>query len=230
MDAFWKGLHYLSNWDDTVLPHTYTPEDGEAQWRLKTRASGHDFGQGNNCAEFCYNTHSVNVDGAQHGVGRSCRNAQTIRCTPRRHVDLRPGWMVPGRTCPHRRPGAHTVGGGAGQLHGGVRRHLRPVRQLPHGRSNHRLRCAQHGARRRGHGHSGAQQEQVDVPPQPRVRRPCGAHSEQRKRTLVVGGVDLRDCRRAKPNRHASVGPAFGILGRARRRLALRRRGVPRRR
>ena len=65
VDAFWKGIHYLSNWDQTILPHTYTPEDDEAQWRLKTRASGHDFGQGNNCAEFCYNTHSVNVDGVQ---------------------------------------------------------------------------------------------------------------------------------------------------------------------
>ena len=63
VDAFWKGLHYLSNWDNTILPHTYVPEEGEAQWRLKTRASGHDFGQGNNCAEFCYNTHSVSVDG-----------------------------------------------------------------------------------------------------------------------------------------------------------------------
>lgn len=63
VDAFWKGLHYLNNWDNTVLPHTYTPGPDEAMWRLKTRASGHDFGQGNNCAEFCYNTHSVNVNG-----------------------------------------------------------------------------------------------------------------------------------------------------------------------
>ena len=63
--AFWKGLHYLSNWDETILPVTYAPEEGEEMWRLKTRASGHDFGQGNNCAEFCYNTHSVNVNGAE---------------------------------------------------------------------------------------------------------------------------------------------------------------------
>ena len=35
-------------------------------WRLKTRASGHDFGQGNNCAEFCYNTHSVKVNDNVH--------------------------------------------------------------------------------------------------------------------------------------------------------------------
>ena len=60
--AFWKGIHYLNNWDETILPKTYVPADGEEMWRLKTRASGHDFGQGNNCAEFCYNTHSVKVN------------------------------------------------------------------------------------------------------------------------------------------------------------------------
>lgn len=60
--AFWKGTHYLNNWDETILPQTYTPGPNEEMWRLKTRASGHDFGQGNNCAEFCYNTHSVKVN------------------------------------------------------------------------------------------------------------------------------------------------------------------------
>ena len=60
--AFWKGTHYLSNWDETILPQTYAPGDGESMWRLKTRASGHGFGQGNNCAEFCDNTHSVKVN------------------------------------------------------------------------------------------------------------------------------------------------------------------------
>ena len=63
--AFWKGIHYLSNWDATILPQTYVPGEGEEMWRLKTRASGHDFGQGNNCAEFCYNTHSVKVNDTQ---------------------------------------------------------------------------------------------------------------------------------------------------------------------
>ena len=60
--AFWKGTHYLNNWDETILPQTYTPGENEEMWRLKTRASGHDFGQGNNCAEFCDNTHSVKVN------------------------------------------------------------------------------------------------------------------------------------------------------------------------
>ena len=63
--AFWKGVHYLNNWDATILPQTYSPAEGEEMWRLKTRASGHGFGQGNNCAEFCYNTHSVKVNDTQ---------------------------------------------------------------------------------------------------------------------------------------------------------------------
>ena len=62
VEAFWKGLHYLNNWDETILPQAYNPGNGEEMWRLKTRASGHDFGQGNNCGEFCYNTHSVKVN------------------------------------------------------------------------------------------------------------------------------------------------------------------------
>ncbi|NQX92214.1 MAG: hypothetical protein HRT74_08865, partial [Flavobacteriales bacterium] len=65
VEAFWKGQHQLNSWDETVLPHTFTKEDGEETFRLKTRTSGHFFGQGNNCAEFCDNTHAVSVNGAE---------------------------------------------------------------------------------------------------------------------------------------------------------------------
>ena len=66
VDAFWKGTYYLNNWDDNVQSHTYTAGEGEEMFKLVTRASGHGFGTGNNCAEFCYNTHSVKVDGVEH--------------------------------------------------------------------------------------------------------------------------------------------------------------------
>ena len=66
VDAFWKGSYGLNNWDDNVLPHSYEAEDGEEMFKLVTRASGHGFGTGNNCAEFCYNTHSVKVNGIEH--------------------------------------------------------------------------------------------------------------------------------------------------------------------
>ncbi len=63
VEAFWRGSFGLAGFAEAVLPHTYVPAPGEEQFRLKTRASGHGFGTGNNCAEFCYNTHSVAVNG-----------------------------------------------------------------------------------------------------------------------------------------------------------------------
>lgn len=66
MEAFWKGQHGLSTFDQNIVAYEYTPDAAEAMWRLKTRASGHGFGSGNNCAEFCYNTHRVKVNGQEH--------------------------------------------------------------------------------------------------------------------------------------------------------------------
>lgn len=63
MEAFWKGQYNLATFDGNVTDHTFTPQPGESMFRLKTRASGHGFGSGNNCAEFCYNTHAVKVNG-----------------------------------------------------------------------------------------------------------------------------------------------------------------------
>ena len=65
VEAFWNGTYQLNNWDDNVVAHDIVAEEGEEMFKLVTRASGHWFGQGNNCAEFCYNTHSVNIDGVE---------------------------------------------------------------------------------------------------------------------------------------------------------------------
>ena len=63
IEAFWKGQYNLSSFDENVTDHVFTPVSGEAMFKLKTRASGHGFGSGNNCGEFCYNAHSVQVNG-----------------------------------------------------------------------------------------------------------------------------------------------------------------------
>ncbi|MCH2199320.1 MAG: T9SS type A sorting domain-containing protein [Flavobacteriales bacterium] len=63
VEAFWKGTYNLNSFDDNVTAYQIDVEEGEETFRLKTRASGHGFGQGNNCGEFCYNTHSVKVNG-----------------------------------------------------------------------------------------------------------------------------------------------------------------------
>ena len=65
VEAFWKGQYGLSTFDQNVVAYEYTPGDLEEMWRLKTRASGHGFGSGNNCAEFCFNTHRVRVNGQE---------------------------------------------------------------------------------------------------------------------------------------------------------------------
>ena len=64
-------------------------------WRLKTRASGHGFGSGNNCAEFCYNIHKVKVDGQElwsWQIMQECADNASV--SPRGHLDLRPGGLV----------------------------------------------------------------------------------------------------------------------------------------
>ena len=67
VEAFWNGTYYLSGWDENVVAHEYIPNEGEEMFKLITRASGHGFGEGNNCAEFCYNTHTASVDGVALG-------------------------------------------------------------------------------------------------------------------------------------------------------------------
>lgn len=63
VDSFWHGTIYLNTFDEQVIDHAFTPEAGEEMFRLVTRASGHGFGTGNNCAEFCDNLHTVKVNG-----------------------------------------------------------------------------------------------------------------------------------------------------------------------
>ena len=90
VERFWNGTYYLNNWDDVVLPYTHIVEDGEEMFKLVTRASGHGFGTGNNCAEFCYNTHSVKVDGIEHWsweIMQECADNRSI------HKEVR-GFMI----------------------------------------------------------------------------------------------------------------------------------------
>ncbi|MFM1932839.1 MAG: hypothetical protein RL226_2142 [Bacteroidota bacterium] len=63
VETLWSGSFGLGNFESQVGPVSVDVEEGEEMFRLKTRASGHGFGTGNNCAEFCYNLHSVKVNG-----------------------------------------------------------------------------------------------------------------------------------------------------------------------
>ncbi len=61
----YSGNYNLDNFDDIVV-NTTVPLDPTAEnFTLKTTLTGHGFGNGANCGEFCNNTHSVLVNGTE---------------------------------------------------------------------------------------------------------------------------------------------------------------------
>jgi len=63
VENIWAGNWQLSSWDDTVLEQSFNVEEGEDMFKVRATTSGHWFGQGNNCAEFCSNTHDLKING-----------------------------------------------------------------------------------------------------------------------------------------------------------------------
>ncbi len=61
----WNGDFNLSNFDEKVSEKNITLNSEGEMFKLRTCLTGHGFGTGNNCGEFCENTHSVNVNGNQ---------------------------------------------------------------------------------------------------------------------------------------------------------------------
>ncbi len=59
----WDDSYNLNTFDNMVKDTTITLSSNEKQVKLRTTVTGHDFGQGNNCAEFCNNIHSLKVNG-----------------------------------------------------------------------------------------------------------------------------------------------------------------------
>lgn len=58
----WEG-YPLSKFDSIVHDTTFAIAANEKQVKLRTTVTGHFFGQGKNCAEFCKNIHNVSVNG-----------------------------------------------------------------------------------------------------------------------------------------------------------------------
>lgn len=64
IENVWNGNWNLSGFDSAVSEKTLTMADGEESAKLRTTVTGHGFGfDNNNCGEFCYNTHSLKVNG-----------------------------------------------------------------------------------------------------------------------------------------------------------------------
>ena len=63
VENIWAGNWGLGSWDENVLEQTVQIEPEEEMFKMRTTTSGHGFGSGNNCAEFCFNNHKLKVNG-----------------------------------------------------------------------------------------------------------------------------------------------------------------------
>jgi len=65
IEKVWSGDFQLSTWDNNITTKTIQLQDDEQSVKLAATTSGHWFGQGNNCAEFCNNIHKLKVNGTE---------------------------------------------------------------------------------------------------------------------------------------------------------------------
>ena len=63
VENVWAGNWGLGAWDENVLEKTMQVQPEEDMFKLRTTTSGHGFGSGNNCGEFCFNNHKLKVNG-----------------------------------------------------------------------------------------------------------------------------------------------------------------------
>ena len=64
IENVWNGNWGLAGFDNNVTQKTLQMQPGEAGVKLRATVTGHGFGSdANNCGEFCYNTHSLKVNG-----------------------------------------------------------------------------------------------------------------------------------------------------------------------
>ena len=61
----YSGSYSLNNFDDKVVNTTVVLDPDAEMFSVKSTLTGHGFGSGNNCAEFCDNTHRVLVNGIE---------------------------------------------------------------------------------------------------------------------------------------------------------------------
>jgi hypothetical protein len=65
VERIWDRDLALSNFDNVVVPKTLGKNPGEAGWKMLATTTGHQFDNPFNCAEFCNNMHSVEVNGQE---------------------------------------------------------------------------------------------------------------------------------------------------------------------
>ncbi|MGK0385468.1 MAG: hypothetical protein ACI849_000070 [Patiriisocius sp.] len=61
----YSGNYSLNNFDNVVINTTVPLDPNAEMFSVKSTVTGHGFGSGNNCGEFCNNTHKVLVNGIE---------------------------------------------------------------------------------------------------------------------------------------------------------------------
>ncbi len=61
----WQGSYNLKDFDNIVTDTTFALKTSVKSVKLRTTVTGHGFGTGNNCGEFCENIHSVKANNAK---------------------------------------------------------------------------------------------------------------------------------------------------------------------
>jgi hypothetical protein len=75
VERVWDTNQGLSNFDNVVQTKTITKNTGESMWKLLSTTTGHQFDNPPNCAEFCNNQQSVEVNSqpiAQWEIMQEC--------------------------------------------------------------------------------------------------------------------------------------------------------------
>ncbi|MFT4678036.1 MAG: hypothetical protein ACI84C_000062 [Flavobacteriales bacterium] len=63
VEKLWNGNWGLNNWNTSIEETTLEFEEGEVMAKVTATTTGHGFGNGANCGEFCNNIHSLKVNG-----------------------------------------------------------------------------------------------------------------------------------------------------------------------
>ena len=73
----WQGSYNLKDFDSIITDTTFTLNSTVKSVKLRTTVTGHGFGNGNNCGEFCENIHSVKANNtkiAEWQIIQNCSN------------------------------------------------------------------------------------------------------------------------------------------------------------
>tara|TARA_B100000795_G_scaffold258238_1_gene232171 strand:+ start:7635 stop:11066 length:3432 start_codon:yes stop_codon:yes gene_type:complete len=65
IQSLYSGNYSLNTFDEVVVNTTVPLNPDAEMFSVKSTLTGHDFGAGNNCGEFCNNTHKVLVNGVE---------------------------------------------------------------------------------------------------------------------------------------------------------------------